>query len=160
MSNAMKAADDIKSLASKFRAVLEVASVLEKIGSLDQATRDAESRKNKAYDDEKKALLLCMDLDGKVALKQEAIKVAEEQADYIVVKAKQKAAEIFEEAQAKKVAESAKAAEAKAYADACVVAKKAELESVSKLIAEKQVELEAVTSQIDSVKSKLALFLK
>lgn len=49
MSNTMKASEDIKFLASKFKEILEVAEVLGRIGSLEQAERDAGIRKDAAY---------------------------------------------------------------------------------------------------------------
>lgn len=160
MSNAMKAADDLKSIAKRFQGIMEVAQILEKIGSLEQAERDAVARKEAAYAEEKKAQLLILDLDGKIAVKQEAIKIAESQADHIVVKAKEKAQQVYNELAEKNAASLKQANEIKVLAEAAVSAKRVEVEELNKLISAKKLELEDVSSQIAAVKSKLSALFK
>ena len=160
MSNPMKAAEDLKVLANRFRSILEVADVLEKIGSLEQAERDAASRKDRAYAEEKKAHLLLLDLDGKVALKQEAIKLAEEQAEEVVAKAKEKAQAVYAEMAEKNAAHLKQISELKLSADAAIIAKRLELDDVKSQVQAKKVELEEVSSQIAAVKSKLSSLFK
>ena len=160
MSNAMKAADDLKSIAKRFQGIMEVAQILEKLGSLEQAERDAVVRKDAAYAEEKKAQLLILELDGKVAMKQEAIKKAEELAEGIVLKAKEKAQQVYNELAEKNAAALKQSNEIKVLAEAAVSAKRVEVEDLNKQIAAKKLELEDVSSQIAAVKAKLSALFK
>lgn len=110
MSNAMKAADDIKALATRLRSILEVADVLEKVGNLEQAVRDAENRKNAAYKESEKAVnqaeakneelaIIKLEIESTKAIVSDRLSQTKLQAEQIIENAKAKASNIIKEAE-------------------------------------------------------------
>lgn len=72
MSNPTKVAEDVKQLVGRFQALVDLADLLESLGSVEQAARDAESRRDVAYQ--------AAD-DAQAALDVKLLKVAQAQAD-------------------------------------------------------------------------------
>jgi len=159
VSNLSKVAEDVKGLAKKFQSILELAAALDGIGSIEQATRDAESAKMKAYNEMELAKFSLSDAKKDLAKAEEAIKAADAKAYDIASKANEKAAEILAEAVSvsnKKIQEGDKkklVLDAQ-FNDACK-----ELASLQAEIAGKKNELEDVKAQINSIKSKLQAFV-
>lgn len=147
--SANHAADQIKSLAAKFKGLFVLAEELEKIGSLDQAARDAQIRKEKAYADADKAMKEYE--HNKIALEKAKAEIVEveEKAKSIEASANKKASELIASAQEKiKLLQSAfdekslernnKLSELHAHArnlEAEIQLKKSELASLQKEIA-------------------------
>lgn len=105
MSNASKAAEDLKSFAKKMLPIFEVAKALEDIGSLENAASEAKARKEAAYKEADQALLSLGvkkdELDSMAskieAAKEKAfniMKSANAQADLMIKEAKEKALQV------------------------------------------------------------------
>jgi chromosome segregation ATPase len=160
MSNAMKAAEDIKQFAKKFQHIFSAAAALEEIGSLEQAARDAAIAKDKAY---KEVELIKADIQAfKFDFEKAQVRVSEaqEKAAEIEAKAKDKAAYIY--------AESEKKGQDLIYSAQKQVrvleGEKANLEQyvrdVQAEILGKKKELQEIVDQIAEMKSKIAAFVK
>lgn len=156
MSNAMKAADDIKSLASRFRSVLEVAEVLEKIGSLEQAVRDAESKKKAAYADAEKAVSLLNDKAEELEKANAEIGKAKEASASIVAQANQKAGVIIAEAEVKAGEIISKANSDKAVVEEAIKSLNAKSVSLSGEISKQESHLADIKKHIQDAKSKIS----
>lgn len=160
MSNTSKAAEDIKGLAKKFSGFLEVASVLEKIGSLEQAERDANSRKEKAYKEaeeaqsmsEKQKIELAKAVAEVEVMKNKSLELEQfgnKRFSDIVKDAKEKSEQIINEANANKA----------------IIVNEIELEvikhnKIKEDIEKAKVELASIESQIKEMKNKIAAFVR
>lgn len=101
MSNANKAADDLKSFAKKMLPIFEVAKCLEEIGSLDNAASEAKARKDAAYKEADQALASMEKQKAKLLDAEQLVAAAYKQADEIVVSAKAIAAKLAADAKVK-----------------------------------------------------------
>ena len=156
MDNLTKTAEDLKRLAVKFKGILELAEALERIGSFEQAAREATARKDAALAEEKgiRGTLDARERDLAAADKliedkaQEAKqirKVANENANAIVRIAEKKAKEIVEEAEK---------SETIVYGE--TLKAKVSLEELQKSIKAKEAELLKIKGQIQTAKDKIA----
>lgn len=91
MSNFTQAADDIRTMANRYRNIIQLADALEDLGSIEQATKEAVATRNKAQADRDRVMQQGM---------EEAEKVAQELAA-AQAKAKQILADADEKASAK-----------------------------------------------------------
>ncbi len=160
MSSAIKAAEDIKLIASRFRGFIEAADVLARIGSLEQAENDALVKKDAAYKAADTAIEFLKAKEKEIedvkaqfeAVEEEAEKIkntAKDHAVFILKDAKEKAALVVKEAGTKKLEIGQQIVELrKSFAQA-----QSELDS-------KKEELAAVIEQIASVKTKLQVLFK
>lgn len=156
MSNANKVADDIKGFVKKFKWMQEAAEYLEKVGSLEQAERDANKRKENAYKEAEEASLMAdkkkLEL-AKASAELEEIKnksleteqLGNKRFSDIVKEAKEKAEQIVNEANANK----------------SVILNEIELKvtahnKVLEDIERAKVELAGIETQIKDMKNKIA----
>lgn len=160
MSTPQKACEDIKNLAQRFKGFIEVGELLEKIGNIEQAERDAVSRMNQAYlaaEEADKAKVLAEE-DLRIAkskiehAKAEALKI--EQAAYdqrleTLKSAAERGQEIVKEAEAKKSAILSE-----------IAGHRSGLEQVQIQIVESRKELDDLKAKIEEVKSKFSALLK
>lgn len=160
MSQILKAVDDIKGLASKFRGFLEVAETLEKIGSLEQAEREANNRAEIAR-------VGCDVADKNLAVKQEQVSKLDAEIDYakkaaeeIIANAKQRSMNIVDEAGVKgndmlRVVSEKKAAFEKELKDL-----RDKMGVVTTAVSEKESVLAAINAQINKAKEQVASLLR
>ena len=133
----IQAADLVKAHAKKYEQLMGVAAELERIGSFDQARREAEAAQGRAVADLEKAR-------GELAVVLGKVGEVRAEADFIIGQAQERAAVIVAEAEGK-AARTAEVAEAK-IADKIAVAQ-AKLESIKAEIAT------AESSRADGVKA-------
>lgn len=159
MSNLSKAAEDLKTIANRFKAVLEVADSLEKIGSLEQATKDAEIAKEKAYkeNEETQAVIQAgkedlAKMESELLEAKAKIKSAEEEATL-------KSYAILEKAQLEAKSIVDKSCEEKLLIEEKILESKKDLFLLDAKVKAKDEELVALQSQIEDIKKKLSLFV-
>lgn len=159
MSNLSHAADSIKSMAAKFKGFLEVADALDKIGSIEQAERDAIIAKDKAYKDLEEGKMALAELQGdyeaadKKLIEIQKACVAKEEA------AKAKAIDIVSEAN-KTAEQIIKNAEfKKTEFDKYVAQKNDALNLINSEISQKKAEYDNIVEKIKEVKAKLSAFV-
>lgn len=157
MSNFSKAADDIKTIASKLKQFIELSEALEKIGSVEQAARDAEAKKSLAYKETEAAYAELEKAKKKLEAAEAGIFAANVKAKDLEEAAFNKAKAIVSEAHDKAAAvEKAMQAKSKEL-DQKFIAATAELKNYNDEIAAKAEELAHIKAEIDAVKAK---FLK
>lgn len=160
MSQVQKAADDIKSFVSRIRGFIEVADTLEKIGSIEQAEREAKAKADAARSDAASAVSDLAQKQEKVSKIDEEIAYAKKSAEEIVANANKRAMSMVDEAgtRAQEIVRDAsghKDAIVKEISDLGV--KRGEL---SAFIAEKEKELAAVVNKIAEAREKVASLFK
>jgi len=159
MSMKLKAADDIRTLANRFKAIIEVADMLEAIGSLEQAAQEAMNRRDAAVkaEAEQDARLLAVKMEvkemqgGLAAIEAKGLeieKMHQEKAAKIVDDANLEASAVLFEAQEKK------AALAKEYAKI-----RFELDKLRDEYAAQKEVLESLKKEIEQVRGKFAKFM-
>jgi DNA repair exonuclease SbcCD ATPase subunit len=155
MSRASQAADDIKNLATKFRSLLTLAEALEAIGSIEQAERDAKSRKDKAVAEEAVSAQQLTLAVARLKTAEEKIADVDRNAAEIIRNAEDKAASIISEA---KASASAISAESDKRVDAVkqdIVILRGSLQALQGKIDEKTAELANLTKAIEDAKSRV-----
>jgi len=160
MSNLLQAARDIKVIAARLRPIMDVAETLEKIGSLDAAAREAQQRKDAAYDQEKTA-------KASLAQAEQHLLVCKGQIDQARIQAAKTLSDATAEANG--VREQARV-EAEAITNAARASKeavrrdienlKATLSSTQHQVDAKQRELSAITEQISKTKARIAALVE
>lgn len=160
MSNAMKAAEDIKQLARKFKPLFDAAEALEQIGSLEQAKRDAEIAKDKSYKEVEliKADIQALGFDFEKA--QVRVAEAGEKAEQVEKRAYEKAQIILGEAE-KKASDIVYSAQKQVRVfEGEKASLEQEVKSAKLEVLEKKKELQSIIDQIAEMKSKIAAFVK
>lgn len=156
MSNFSKSADDIKSIAAKFKGFLELADALDKIGSVEQAARDAETKKNFCYEQAAVASEELEKAKKKLESAEAGIFAANAKAKEIENNAFKKAEEIYSDALDKIQAIQDEASKKhKALDDKFLAAVNEHNSVVSEIVAKKE-ELEKLKSELQQIKSKFA----
>lgn len=155
MSNATKAADDIKSLAARFHSVLEVADVLEKIGNLDQAVRDAENRKNVAIKESERAVGDASEKKKILAGILSDIESAKGAVDQQQKNARAQANEIIDDARAKSVEIVKGAEQMRSNSSAHVRAETSKVDALKRDIAQLEGVLAGIKTHIQEAKRKI-----
>lgn len=158
--DAQKAANELKSLVSKFRSILELGEYLDSVGSLDAEAKEAGVRKavaiKAAEDAESVAKSKSIELDKlKFIILQN-----EDKAKLIVDNAIKKATEILDSAN-KKAEELAEFGGLKMKSmQSAIEVKQSELSSVESEIFKKNGELSVINAKIEELKAKLSSFMK
>jgi len=160
MSDLIKAADDIRIFAAKVKGFVSVAEAIEKIGSFDQAAKDAEARKNKAYEAEVKAVKSLEVAEADLKLAHGKIAEAEEKSALIEQTAHARANTIIAEAHAKSDAVLAEGVAKKAKLASDVIEARAELGDLMDKIEQAKADLQVIKAQKEEVKKQLSAFLK
>lgn len=158
--SAAKAAEDLKLLARKFKPLLDAAEALEKIGSIENAAKEADVRLMKSKSEAKLAADQAEIEKEKLYAVQEEVESAKKQAMAIVGQANDKANQIMVKAN-----EDAKMSIASANVEVKLKrdeVKQLEFEklSVAQKIEEATKELQAIKNQIADLKLKIAAFVK
>ena len=156
MSDISKAAHDLKVLAQRFRPVLDVVDALERIGSLEDAERDAKERTAHAKAEADTAAASLVTVQQQVAEAHKKIQLATTDAEQIVAQATQDADQIRARARtdADRIRQEAEAAKA-------TIQKESEALTVTKTrlageVEAKQKELAAITARIAETKASIA----
>lgn len=161
MSNAMKAADDLKSIAARFRGIIEIAGVLEKIGSLEQAEREAHSRKESADKAASEAKKKAEVAEQALARYEKEFSDARLLSQQIISNAKQDAIGIFEKANAKADEIEQKALQRRSVIENEIVDRIKQSDNLHNTIKEQTKVLESITLRISEArKSVESLFNK
>lgn len=147
-----QAADEVRKILKGFRAVEQVSEALEKVGSLENATKEAEKRLDSLNAQGTAATCALKATEEEVqAAKDEAKKIkakAKEQADAILGKAQDQATTL--------VADAILAVDAKTKS---VASAQAELTVITAAIAGASAELEAIEKKIAAAKKQVATIL-
>ena len=151
-----KAADDIKSFAKRIKPILELAEVLEKLGSIDNAAFESKSRCEKALAEEKDALKLLNKKYEEVARAHSEIEAAKHKAGNLVSEAKAKSDEMLKYAEVKGEEIIAKANSFKSKVMSEAQAEQTKVEELKKDIASKHNELELLKKELADFKSKFS----
>lgn len=160
MSDARKAAEDLKLFANRIRPLLDVADALERIGGLEQAERESESRADKAKTAAADAQKL---LDKKNAeLEEVKVEITKTQDNIIVMenKAQDKCDEILRIADEKAVNIIKSANEQKKNIENQIIEKRGQVAQLQEAIDAKKEELTKINNEIEAAKEKIASFVK
>lgn len=160
MSQIQQAADNIKSFVNKIKPLIQAAEFLEKVGSLEQAQRDAEIAKEKAY---KEVAVLNSEIEkakAALAVSQEAVEDSKLKCLKIEAAANEKGKEVLDEYKEKGEALLKNYLKQKDALYADVLNKNAELEVLKSNIVEAQKELAAVKNAVEDFKAKFANLIK
>lgn len=159
MSQANDLAERVKALAKPFQAVIDLGAYLESIGSLEQATAEAQAAADKAQTDRTTALNDLARVQASVATVKEAITQAQTQAADIVAQAGTQAAGII--AAAERNADDATDAAASRLAALSdqTTAQQSALNDVTVQIGIARGELATITANIARVKGDLSKLL-
>mgnify|MGYP001014837115 FL=1 len=160
MKYANKAAEDLKTFIKKFQPLIDVANVLEQIGSFDNAVEEVKKAKAEADKVHADALSKKEEALDELAAVKKQVEAAKELAEKYVAGGKEKAHKILNDAN-----EAAKGVEAVAFKkleEAEKIKKEAfkAKDDLSLEIAAKQVELNDLNAKVNEVKARLANFLK
>jgi len=160
MKNLSKAGEDLKSLANRLKAIVEVADALEAIGSIEQAERSALAQKDKAYSAAAEAEKACEIQKGLLAKAKEAVEAEHNKAKDLNERARFVSDGLLENARGK-AAVIVKDADAKSDAIAASVkAAKAELFMIIADCENAKEDLAKFKSELEEVKKKLSAFIK
>lgn len=155
MSNVMKAADDLKSLAARFRPFLEVAAVLEKIGSLEQAVRDAEIKKASAQKEAEKVEAQVSFAREELAKVKSEVSEVKATSNGILDNARADAGVIIKEAREEVLTIMRNAEEVKASSDANVSANRITINAQSQEIKRLEGQLSEIRNHIQEAKRRI-----
>lgn len=155
MSNVMKAADDLKSLAARFRPFLEVAAVLEKIGSLEQAVRDAEIKKASAQKEAEKVEAQVSFAREELAKVKSEVSEVKATSNGILDNARADAGVIIKEAREEVLTIMRNAEEVKASSDANVSANRITINAQSQEIKRLEGQLAEIRNHIQEAKRRI-----
>lgn len=159
MSATLQAAADLQAFAERLRAILEVAEVLQRIGNLEQAARDAQARQTQAYADAAAATVQLTDIQTQLQTAQQQVTSAQQQATQVCTEAQVRADTIRDlaeadagdlvllaqdEAQALRLQTSAASAELTQLVEQ-IQAKRHELQSIVDQIAKTKASIAALT---------------
>lgn len=160
MSNAkMQAVEDIRKLGRSLKGLIEFADEIERVGSIENAAKEAEARLLKYRADEEAASLKYAEAkakaDAQQAVADEVLSDAKQSADQMLDKASAKAAQIVSDAHTKAYEKQAagEALRAKALSDAQVieaeiVVMKKEKDELDQVVKGLKAELEALKKRI------------
>jgi chromosome segregation ATPase len=160
MSNLSKAGEDLKFLANKFQALYSVAEVLERIGSLEQAERDALAKKDAAYAKAEEAIKKAERANATLAHAEESVEVAKTLAADHNVRAQAYYSAKVVAAEGKAEAILAEAADKKRGVEEQTKAARAELASVQEKIQFTSKELGSLKEELVKIKASLAAFVR
>lgn len=154
------AAEELKALGNKFKAIVSVGEFLEKVGSLDQAAKDAETRKKLAYEAEEIAKAKQVEAEKSLDEANKKISDVKAKGDELIDLSNKKALDLIEAAKKKAdvIIAEAKAKDAKAVEALSDSQKK--VADMASEVASKNDELKSLQKQIDELKSKIAAFVK
>lgn len=160
MSSVQKSADDLRNLANRFRSVMEVAEVLERIGSLEQTEREAQVRKESAYAQAEEAKKSLAEVSQQLEKANFELKTIEKRGLEAQESAQAKASEIVNKANrdAATIITDAKHSESEVLAAASD--KLEEIKIMDRNIADKKDELAAIIKQIVDMKAKIQALVK
>jgi len=159
MSNLIKAAEDIRSLAKRFAPIFAVADALEKIGSIEQAERDAVIRKDAAYAEEEKAKAVLAAKHEQLKAVELDIEAAKQKAEEIVSKAHAKAEEIVALSHEKSDAIVKDAKSQKEIIEKAIDSHRVKFQDLTVLIEQKKAELDKINLELEKMKAKIAAFV-
>lgn len=160
MSNPTKAAEDLKGFANRFRAILEVADLLEKLGSLQQAERDAVIKKDAAYAAADAAVAKLSGLQAQIASLERALEEAQAKGKVMEQGAQFKAQQILAAAEAEAKEVIAAATKHRVEVDAAAKEALKELALVNSAVATKREEQAQVEKEVSALKAKIAALVK
>lgn len=160
MSQILKAVDDIKNFASKFRGLAEVAETLEKIGSLEQAEKEAKNKADAAVKLAGEYEIEAISKQKRVSKLDEEIEYAKKSAEEIIAGAKQRAMSIVDEAGVKGNDLLRVVSEKKVAFDKELKDLRDKMGLVTAAVSEKEAVLAAINAQINKAKEQVASLLK
>lgn len=160
MSDAMKAADDLKVLANRLRPLFDVADVLERIGSLEQAEREAGIRLQKTKDAEEEAKNVLDDRVRDLSKAEQKVEEALEKSVQIENAAQTKSDKIIEAADSRAIMIIRNATDQKKVLDAEIISKRGQLAQIQEAIDAKNEELSNLKREIEAAREKIAAFMK
>ena len=160
MSNSTQAADSLKLLAGKMKAIIEVADHLEKIGKIEGAEREAIQRADKANKDADAAAAKLLDVSRNIEQAEARFNLAVKSAKSIVDEATAKGEKIIASANAAshEIKSAAELMKNKLVSDG--KDGQAAIARVQEEIAAKRVELDNVRSEVAGLKAKLSSFIR
>lgn len=158
MSNSMNAAQDLKHIASKFRGILEVADLLERIGSLEQAERDAIIRKDLAYKEANEADLTIDSKKQELAEIEKAKAKTQLEVETMISEGKKKYDEVVSNALSQRDEILAKAQNRKLEIAQEAQALMDDMSKTKKELEIKKDELSFIQEQLKEAKRKIAAF--
>jgi len=160
MSEIKKAVDAVKKHARTMQAYIDLANAIEGIGSIEQAERDANRRKDEAYkiadkavEAKNKAILELKDLEERI---RERNKIC----DGLIDEAEKKAQSIIDRAETDYVGKMKKVESEKKIVASQIADAQEELRSVHREIATKRKEYEGLEKKFSDLKRKLEGILK
>ena len=154
--NEKKATLVVRALASKFRAIIEVSEALGRIGSLEEAERNAISRKMQANTDEAKANAAMEVAQGALEISLKNLEAAKASVTAIIAEAHQQANQTRGQAKIDGEAIIAEAHRKKADVAHEIQTLNQSKEAVRRDLETKQKELSAIAAQIAETKSRIA----
>lgn len=160
MSQVLKAADDIKSFASRIRGFLEVAETLERIGNLEQAQSEAQSKTNAVLKNVESIEALITEKKELISKLDSQLEEAKKMADGIISEAKKRAVEIFNEAGIKSNDVVRAASDKKSSIEQDIVSASEKLADIVLKIAEHETILGTVFGKIEEAKEKVSSLFK
>ena len=155
-----QASEDVKNFANRLKPIIELGAFLEKIGSIENAGKEAEAFCAKAKAQAEEATVKLGDVQAELVLSEAKVKEAESKAEAVVNLASKNAEDIVARAKSKaqeieQAVMSVKASVAKQISESQV-----ELEAVKKEIQDKRAELELVKKEAAEFKSKFLSLVK
>lgn len=156
----MKAVDDIKNLTNKLKPLMELGAFLEKIGSVENAAKEAEAFFVKASKQAEESKAVLAEIQADIVCAQSEVKNSEEKAEKIISTAFQSGSEILANAKAQAEDILKKASESKKLQYQDIAALQDECMTIKKEIQEKKAELEMVKKEASEFKSKFLSLVK
>jgi len=156
MSDILKASHDLQVLAAKFRAILEVSEALGRIGSLEEAERNALTRKMQAREDETKATAAMGVAQMALENVLKSVEATKASATSIVAEANRQANQTRGQATLDGEVIVAEANRKKSDVAQEIETLRQSKEAVLRDLETKQKELSAITSQIAETKARIA----
>lgn len=158
--NFIQVSEDLKSLANKFRNIVAVAEMCEKIGSLEQSEKEALGRKEAAQKAEAEAMGKFDSAQAKIDAAMKDVANANSKKGEIENATQVNVQKMVQEAEGKasKIIQEAKAAHAdvmKKYKEASNA-----VEDMKAQVVSKREELAQIQKQMNDVKSKISAFVK
>lgn len=159
MKEAQKAASDLRLFVSKLKPLFDLAIYLDDIGSIEQAKRDAETKKifaEKEYESVKKELDKSK---SELEKSRNEILISESGARNILNSAKQKAKEILESCNSDCESKKFELSLREKKAHELIESKHKESNELDKEIKLKRLELSEISDKVEELKNKLKSFM-
>lgn len=156
MTTALKAAEDLKNLANRFKGVIEAGEYLQELGDLQQATQEAKNGRDAARKEAEEAKAILAELQSQIKSADQSIAKAREEAAGIVREAEERSKDIVTDANAQGFYVKQEAERRRDEFIREGNGHKKSLENIQAQIAEETKKLQGILAEIENAKKRIS----